>query len=94
MRQYELVAIFPIEEEQHNSGREKILADLSGAGVQVEKTDELGDRNFAYEINKRRRGKYVIFTINAEPQAIAALDKTFKLNSNLIRYLFVAPNRR
>ncbi|MDR0551271.1 MAG: 30S ribosomal protein S6 [Spirochaetaceae bacterium] len=94
MRQYELVAVFPIEEDQHKAGREKLLADLSAASVQVEKTDEMGDRDFAYEIDKRRRGKYVLFTINAEPQAVTTLDKAFKLNANLIRYLIVTPERR
>jgi small subunit ribosomal protein S6 len=89
MRQYELMTIFPIEEEQHTAGRDKLLADLTGNGVQIEKTDELGDRDFAYEIEKRRRGKYVLFTIQAEPAKIASLDKIFKLNANLVRYLFV-----
>jgi small subunit ribosomal protein S6 len=89
MRQYELMAIFPVEEEQHKTGRDKLLADLTDNGVQVEKTDEMGDRDFAYEIDKRRRGKYVLFTIQAEPARIASLDKIFKLNSNLVRYLFV-----
>ena len=89
MRQYELMTIFPIEEEQHQAGRDKLLADLTDNGVQIEKTDELGDRDFAYEIHKRRRGKYVLFTIQAEPAKIASLDKIFKLNGHLVRYLFV-----
>ncbi|MDR2491294.1 MAG: 30S ribosomal protein S6 [Spirochaetaceae bacterium] len=89
MRQYELVTIFPIEEEDHKAGREKLLADLSACGVEIEKTDEMGDRELAYEINKKRRGKYVLFTIKVEPAKIAGLDKMFKLNSNLVRYLFV-----
>jgi small subunit ribosomal protein S6 len=89
MRQYELMVIFPLEEDQHKAGREQLLADLGNQGVIIEKTDEIGDRDLAYEIKKRKRGKYVLFTIKAEPDKIAALDKIFKLNVNLLNYLFV-----
>jgi small subunit ribosomal protein S6 len=89
MRQYELTVIFPLEEDQHKAGREKLLADLAANGVEIEKTDETGDRDLAYEINKRKRGKYVLFTIKADPAKITVLDRIFKLNANLLKYLFV-----
>ncbi|MDR1256276.1 MAG: 30S ribosomal protein S6, partial [Spirochaetaceae bacterium] len=65
------------------------LADLAAAGVEIEKTDEIGDRDLAYEINKRTRGRYVLFTVNAAPTAIERVDRAFKLNTNLFRHLFV-----
>ncbi|MDR0878006.1 MAG: 30S ribosomal protein S6 [Treponema sp.] len=89
MRQYELTVIFPLEEDQHQAGREKLLADLAANGVEIEKTDETGDRDLTYEIKKRKRGKYVLFTIKADPAKITVLDRIFKLNTNLLKYLFV-----
>jgi small subunit ribosomal protein S6 len=89
MRKYELTVIFPLEEDQHQAGREKLLADLAANGAEIEKTDETGDRDLAYEIKKRKRGKYVLFTIRAETSKIAVLDRVFKLNANLLKYLFV-----
>jgi small subunit ribosomal protein S6 len=89
MRRYELTAIFPLEEDQHKAGREQLLAGLAANGVEIEKTDETGDRDLAYEIKKRKRGKYVLFTIKADPAKIAGLDRAFKLNANLLKYLFV-----
>ncbi|MCL2129329.1 MAG: 30S ribosomal protein S6 [Treponema sp.] len=89
MRQYELVVIFPLEEDQHKAGREQLLTDLGNNGAEIEKSDELGDRDMAYEIKKRRRGKYVLFTIKADPAKIVNMDRIFKLNSNLLKYLFV-----
>ena len=89
MRQYELMVIFPLEEDQQKAGREKLLTDLGNNGVEIEKTDEIGDRDLAYEINKRRRGRYVLFTIRSDPAKIVTLDRIFKLNANLIKYLFV-----
>jgi small subunit ribosomal protein S6 len=89
MRNYELVVIFPLEEDQHKAGREKLLTDLGNNGVEIDKTDELGDKDLAYEVKKRKRGKYVLFTIRSDPAKIATLDRIFKLNSNLLKYLFV-----
>ncbi|MDR1100437.1 MAG: 30S ribosomal protein S6 [Treponema sp.] len=89
MRQYELTVIFPLEDDQHKAGREQLLADLAANGVEIEKTDENGDRDLAYEIKKRKRGKYVLFTIKADPVKITVMDRVFKLNANLLKYLFV-----
>jgi small subunit ribosomal protein S6 len=89
MRQYELTVIFPLEEDQHKSGRELLLTDLGNNGVEIVKTDELGDKDLAYEVKKRRRAKYVLFTIKADPEKIVVLDRIFKLNANLLKYLFV-----
>jgi small subunit ribosomal protein S6 len=89
MRRYELTVIFPLEEDQHRAGRELLLSDLAANGAVIEKTDETGDRDLAYEIKKRRRGKYVLFTLQADPAKIIVLDRVFKLNVNILKYLFV-----
>jgi small subunit ribosomal protein S6 len=52
MHRYELTVIFPLEEDQHKAGREHLLSDLAANGAEIEKTDETGDRDLAYEIKK------------------------------------------
>jgi small subunit ribosomal protein S6 len=89
MRRYELTVIFPLEEDQHKAGRELLLSDLAANGAEIEKTDEIGDRDLAYEIKKRKRGKYALFTLKADPAKITVLDRVFKLNANMLKYLFV-----
>jgi len=89
MRRYELTVIFPMEEDQHKAGRDHLLSDLAANGVEIEKTDEVGDRDLAYEIKKRKKGRYVLFTIKSDPAKIINLDRIFKLNANLLKYLFV-----
>lgn len=89
MRRYELMVIFPLEEDRHAAGRERLLGDLASGGAEIEKTDELGDRDLAYEIGKVKRGKYVLFTLKADPARIAAFDRAFKLNHGVVKYLFV-----
>jgi small subunit ribosomal protein S6 len=89
MRQYELMAIFPLEEDQHQAGRELLLNDLNANGAEIEKTDEIGDRDLAYEVKKRRRGRYVLFTVKIDPEKLTVLDRVFKLNPHILKYLFV-----
>jgi small subunit ribosomal protein S6 len=89
MRRYELTVIFPLEEDQHKAGREQLLSDLAANGAEIEKTDETGDRDLTYEIKKRTRGKYVLFTLRSDPAKVAVLDRIFKLNTNILKYLFV-----
>ncbi len=89
MRQYELTVIYPLEEDQHKAGREAVVVDMEAHGVQVQKTDELGDRDLAYPIKKRARGRYVLYTISAEPASIVEIERSFKLNPNLLKFLFV-----
>jgi len=89
MRRYELTVIFPLEEDQHRAGREQLLADLAANGAEIEKTDEIGDRDLAYDVKKRKRGKYVLFLFKVDPAKITNLDRIFKLNANLLKYLFV-----
>ncbi|MDR0464928.1 MAG: 30S ribosomal protein S6 [Treponema sp.] len=89
MRRYELTVIFPLEEDQHRAGREQLLSDLAANGAEVEKTDEIGDRDLAYEVKKRKRGKYVLLVIKSDPAKITVLDRIFKLNANLLKFLFV-----
>ncbi|MCL2441973.1 MAG: 30S ribosomal protein S6 [Treponema sp.] len=89
MRRYELTVIFPMEEDQHRAGRELLLSDLAANGVEIEKTDEIGDRDLAYEVKKRKRGKYVLLVIKSDPAKITVLDRIFKLNANLLKFLFV-----
>jgi small subunit ribosomal protein S6 len=89
MRLYELMVILPLDEDLGKAGREQLLADLSAQGAEIEKTDETGDRDLAYEIKKRKRGRYVLFTLKLDPAKVAVLDRVFKLNANLLKYLFV-----
>ncbi|MCL1815069.1 MAG: 30S ribosomal protein S6 [Treponema sp.] len=89
MHQYELTVIFPLEEDQYHAGKETVLADLAAQGAEILKTDEKGDRDLAYEIKKRKRGRYLLFTLKLDPVKVSVLDKVFKLNANLLRYLFV-----
>jgi small subunit ribosomal protein S6 len=83
------MTLFPLEEDLSKAGRDQVLKDLENNQVEIVKTDEIGERDLAYEVQKRKRGRYVLFTLKIDPAKVTALDRVFKLNANLLKYLFV-----
>ena len=89
MRKYELMTVFPIEEAQFKQGIEETRSVLGDFSVQIDSEDPFGDRELTYEIKKRIKGRYVLFNIHAEPDRIIEIDRKFKLNQNLLTFLFI-----
>ncbi|MBE6353881.1 30S ribosomal protein S6 [Treponema sp.] len=89
MRKYELMTIYPVEDEKYNAGLAAVKADLAKFGAEIEKEEPYGDRDLTYEVKKLNRGRFVLLNIKANPSKIAELDAAFKFNTNLIKYLFV-----
>ena len=48
-----------------------------------------GDRDLAYEIKKHTRGRYVLFTLGAQPDKILDMDRQLKLTPDILTYLFI-----
>lgn len=89
MRSYELVTIFPTEEDLYRQGREAVSAELKKEGAEIVKEDEMGERQLAYPVKNRPRGRYVLYTIKMAPDRLIAVEKVFKLDTNVLKYLFV-----
>jgi small subunit ribosomal protein S6 len=89
MRQYELVAIFQTEDEQLRKGKDAARATLTSHGAEILKEDDMGDRELAYAISKKNRGHYILYTMNLEQERIPEIEKVFKLDTTLLKYLFV-----
>jgi len=89
LRKYELMMVFPIEEDQSKAGLEGVKATLTEYGVEIEKEDPYGDRDLCYEVKKRKRGRFILFIIKANPAKIIEIESRFKLNKDVIKYLFV-----
>ena len=89
MRQYELMTIYPLEEDKYKAGLETLKADLANFGAEIEKEEPYGDRDLTYEVKRQKRGRFVLLTIKANPSKIVEMDAQFKFNNNLLKYLFV-----
>lgn len=94
MRKYELMTIYPIEDDKYKAGIETVRTDLAKFGTEIEKEEPFGDRELTYEVKKQRRGRFVLLHIKANPAKIAEMDAQFKFNENLLKYLFVAKDEK
>lgn len=94
MKKYELMTIYPLEDEKYKAGLETLRADLAKFGVEIEKEEPFGDRDLTYEVKKQKRGRFLLVHIKANPAKITELDAQFKFNTNLLKYLFVAKEEK
>src|SRR5580704_18472901 len=66
------------------------FADIVRAqGGQVTKTEQWGLRNLAYRIRKNKKGHYVLFNLDAPPEAVTELERNMRLNEDVLRFLTV-----
>jgi small subunit ribosomal protein S6 len=88
MRAYELMIILDAELEEStiqgviNRATELVAAD----GGTVATTDKWGTRRFAYEINHKHEGFYVVLEIVTEAQNLDELDRFLRLADETIRH--------
>jgi len=78
-----------VEEDIYKPGMEALHSILADFGVQIISEEPFGDRDLAYEIKKKRKGRYVLFNIEADPSKMIELDKKFKLITQMLAYLFI-----
>ena len=56
-------------------------------GGEVKKREYWGLRNLTYRMNKNRKGHYVLLNIEAPAAAVAELERTMRINEDVLRYL-------
>ncbi|WP_424767786.1 30S ribosomal protein S6 [Paenibacillus sp. sgz302251] len=90
MRKYEVMYIIRPEVEQENVQAlvDKFNGIISNGG-EVIKSDIIGKRRLAYEINKLRDGYFVLVHFNGTTEVINELDRVMKISDEVIRSLIV-----
>jgi len=64
----------------------QLIADQGG---EIKKREYWGLRNLTYRMSKNRKGHYVLFNIDAPPAAIVELERTMRINEDVLRYLTI-----
>ncbi|WP_010279175.1 30S ribosomal protein S6 [Paenibacillus senegalensis] len=90
MRKYEVMYILKSELEQDavQSAIEKFEGIINNGG-EITKSEIMGKRRLAYEIDDYRDGIYVLVNFNATSEVVAELDRVMKISDEIIRYLIV-----
>jgi small subunit ribosomal protein S6 len=93
VRNYELMVILDPELEERTiaPSLDRFLSVVTSRGGSIGKVDIWGRRRLAYEINKRPEGIYAVIDINAEPAAVAELDRQLNLNESVLRTKLMRP---
>lgn len=69
--------------------RLELLESLKKKFAKIEKEDLWGQRSLAYPIKRQLSGYYAHFVIEVEPKIAKDLDKTLRLEEDILRYLLV-----
>ena len=78
-----------LEEDQIQSIISRIKELISSNDGEITDVEDRGRKRLAYMIKKSKIGYYIIFQFNAYPQIISTLEKFYKLDENILRYLSI-----
>ena len=90
MNKYETMYIISptVDEEQVKALVEKFNNLISEHG-EIEKVEEWGRKKLAYEVQDQKEGYYVLLYFTANPEFPAELERNFKINENILKYLIL-----
>ena len=90
MNKYESVIIIrPNLEEGEIEGIITKITGLINQDGEVTKVDKMGVKKLAYEISKCKEGYYITFDFEADPSIISELERNYRINENIIKFITV-----
>ena len=94
MNKYEAMYIVTpeMEDEAIKGVIEKFSGIITANGGEIEKTDEWGRKKLAYPINYKTEGYYVLVTFAAAPELPRELERNFRNDESILRYMVVRQN--
>lgn len=94
-RIYEGMFVLPqtFVREDKERAFELLTSALAKHDAEVKYMDIWSERSLAYEINHVREASYVLVYFEAESEAIAKIERTFRITDNILRLLIVRPEK-
>jgi len=71
---------------QLSEGVQKIITSQGGS---ITKTEMMGKRQLAYEINHKRNGTYVLLEVEGSGAEIAEVERRMRVNDQILRYMTI-----
>ena len=69
-----------------NEGIQKLVETEGGSIVRI---DNIGRKKLAYEIKRKKEGYYVLLEIEGSGKEIAELERRFRVNDTIVRFMTV-----
>lgn len=95
-RHYESVVILnaTLEDDQIETTLTRIQEILKSNGAEISEVEKWGRKRLAYPIQKSKSGYYVIFRFEAPSDSIAELERIYRLDETIVRYLNITLGKR
>lgn len=84
-----LVLKSDLEEKERKALLDSMSKKLTGEGGKIGKEDLWGVKTLAYPIKKQTSGYYAHFEIEADPKDAKDLDKSLRVEEDVLRYLLI-----
>lgn len=96
MNVYENIVILnaSLNDEEMESAISKIKELIVNNGGEVLKIDVWGKRKLAYEINKHKKGLYVLLFYKTSPSTIKKLEDFYKVFDAIVKYMIIKLSRK
>jgi small subunit ribosomal protein S6 len=91
VRAYELMIIFDgdVEEAAVNASLDRVGQQVEASGGRVATTDRWGRRRFAYEINHKFEGIYVVLELVTEAPNLDDVERALRLADEVVRHKLI-----
>jgi small subunit ribosomal protein S6 len=92
MRKYEVTYIVhpDLDAEAFKQLNTQVEGWIKDDGGKVDKADVWGKKKLAYAIKKQKEGQYVLLQTHLEPTFCINLERQFRLQESVMRFLIVA----
>ena len=78
-----------VSDEETNALIEKMKGVADKTGAQFIKSENLGKKKLAYEVRHERKGTYAYFYFKAPNTTVGELERAYRLEDNIIKFLTV-----
>ena len=91
MRAYELMVIFEsgLDDLAIDDQVKSVASQIAARGAAVASTDRWGRRRFAYEIDHKTEGYYVVWEVTSDGADLEALERSLRLADEVVRHKLV-----
>lgn len=95
MRKYEIMYIIrpTVLEDDRNALIAELNEVFTSRGGEVLEQNDWGMRDLAYEIQKHRKGYYVVLSVMSNDEARAEFDRLARIKEDVIRHMILRDER-
>ncbi len=95
MRKYEIMYIIrpTVLEDDRKALIEELNTIFTSRGAEVAKVTEWGMKDLAYEIEKHKKGYYVVLDVVTDDEARIEFDRVVRIKESIIRYMILKDER-